>query len=83
MPTRLVEQDDRVSARRDGLRDLGEMQGHGLARAAGQDETCALAFSRADRSEDVGKGRALKVAAFKMRADALFMPVGALALSAG
>jgi hypothetical protein len=59
MPARLVEQDDRVSARRDGLRDLGEVQGHGLARAAGQDQTGALAFSRADRPEDVGRGRAL------------------------
>jgi hypothetical protein len=43
-----------VSARRDGLRDLGEVQGHSLARAARQDQTGALAFSRADRSEDVG-----------------------------
>jgi len=53
MPARLVEQDDRMSAGRDGLRDLGQVQGHRLARAAGQDQTGPLSFSRADRSEDV------------------------------
>src|SRR5215213_867885 len=59
MPARLVQQDDSVSAGRDRLRDLNEVQGHGLARAAGQDQTGAFAFRRADRSEDVGGGRAL------------------------
>jgi hypothetical protein len=54
MPTRLVEQDDRVSAGRDGLRNLVEVQAHRLGGAAGKDQTGALAFSRADRPEDVG-----------------------------
>jgi hypothetical protein len=54
MPTRLVEQDDRVSAGRDGLRNLAEVQAHRLGGAAGKDQTGALAFSRADRPEDVG-----------------------------
>ena len=59
LPARLVEQDDSVSAGRDRLRDLNEVQGHGLTGAAGQDQTGSLSFSRADRSEDVGRGRAL------------------------
>ena len=42
-----------MSAGRDGLRDLGQVQGHRLGRAAGQDQTGPLSFSRADRSEDV------------------------------
>ena len=44
-----------IGAGRHGLRDLGEVQGHGLARAAGQDQTGALALIRTDRSEDVGR----------------------------
>ena len=54
MPARLVEQEDGVSAGRDGWRDLGQMQGHRLARAARQDQTGPLSFGRADRPEDVG-----------------------------
>ncbi len=33
-------------AGRHGVRDLGEVQGHGFARAAGQDQTGALALIR-------------------------------------
>src|SRR3954453_1506534 len=54
MPSRLIEQDHGVGAGRDRLRDLGQVQAHALGRAAGQDETGALAFSRADRAENVG-----------------------------
>jgi hypothetical protein len=59
MPSRLVEQHHSMSPRRDRLRDLREMQAHALARAAGQDQARTLAVSRADRTEDVGRGRAL------------------------
>ena len=55
MPTRLVEQDDRVSARRDGLRNLAEVQAHRLGGAAGKDQAGALTVIRADRSENVGR----------------------------
>ena len=54
MPTRLVEQDDRVSAGRDGLRNLAEVQGHCLTGAAREDQASPLALSRADRPEEVG-----------------------------
>ena len=54
MPAGLVEQDDCVSARRNRLRDLGELQGHRLCGAAREDQASPLAFSRADRPEDVG-----------------------------
>src|SRR3954452_22410648 len=59
MPSRLVKQDHGVGAGRDRLRDLGQVQAHALGRAAGQDETGALAFAWADRAEDVGGLRAL------------------------
>jgi hypothetical protein len=55
MPARLVEQNHGMGAGRHGVRNLGEVQGHGLARAAGQDQTGALALIRTDRSEDVGR----------------------------
>jgi hypothetical protein len=59
MPTRLVEQNHRMSTRRNRLRDLGEVQAHGLCGAAGQNQAGALTVIRADRSEDVGRRRAL------------------------
>lgn len=59
MPAGLVEEEDGVSAWRDRLRDLGEVERHRLARAAGEDEPGALAICRADRAEDVGGLRAL------------------------
>ncbi len=37
------------------LRDLGQMQGHRLGRAARQYQTRAFALCRADRPEDVGR----------------------------
>ncbi len=41
---------------RDGLRDLVQVQGHALGRAAGQDQPRSFAVSRADGAEDVGRG---------------------------
>jgi hypothetical protein len=61
VPPGLVEEKDRVLARRDLARDFGEVQGHRRGVAAGQDERCALAVMRADGSEDVGGGGALIV----------------------
>jgi hypothetical protein len=51
----LIEQDDGMGAGRHGLRDLGEVQGHGLCGAAGQHQTGTLAVIRTDRPEDVGR----------------------------
>ena len=39
-----------------GLRDLGQVQIHARSGAAGQNQARALALSRADRPEDVGRG---------------------------
>jgi hypothetical protein len=61
MPSGLVEEKDRVLAGCNLGRDFGKVQGHRLGIAAGQDECCALAVVRADRSEDVGGGGALIV----------------------
>ena len=51
MPTGLVEEHDRVGAG-DRLRDLGQVQAHGLARAARQHQAGGLALIGADRPED-------------------------------
>ena len=59
MPTRLIEQQDGVASRRDLLGDFIEMQLHRLGVALGQDQADRLAFFRADRAEDVGRGGAL------------------------
>ena len=40
-------------------RDLGQVQGHRLGVATGQDERCTFAVVRAYGSEDVGRGGAL------------------------
>ena len=59
VPTGLIHQHDRVSARGHGERYLGEMQRHGLGIAEGQDEACSLAEFRADRAKDIGRFRPL------------------------
>jgi hypothetical protein len=59
MPTRLIEQQDGVASRRDLLGDFIEMQLHRLGVAPRQDQADRLAFFRADRAEDVGRGGAL------------------------
>jgi len=47
MPSGLVEEKDCMLARSDLVRDFGEVQGHRLGIAAGQDECCSLAVVRA------------------------------------
>jgi len=59
MPASLIHQDNRVSARGDGERYLGQMQRHGFGIAEGQHQPCALAVFRADRAEDIGRFRPL------------------------
>ena len=59
MPAGLVEDNDGMSARADFARDLGEMQVHGLGVAGRQDQGSSFAPLRADRPEDIGRGRAL------------------------
>jgi hypothetical protein len=44
---------------RDRLRDLVQVQGHALGRAAGQNQASTFAVSRADRAEEVGRRRSL------------------------
>ena len=51
----LIHQHDRVSARRDGKRHLGSVQGHGLGVAEGHNQPCALAIFQADRAGDMGR----------------------------
>ena len=59
MPACLIDKEDGVGSRRDGLCDLGEMQVHRFGVANRQDQGCALAIFRADGPEDVGGGGAL------------------------
>ena len=55
MPARLVHQDKGMRAGCNRLRDLLQVQRHPLGRAARQHQASALAVSRADRAEDVGR----------------------------
>ena len=57
MPAGLIEQQHRMSPRRDCLGDLGQMERHGLGRAARQNQAGAFALGRTDRSEDVRRSR--------------------------
>jgi hypothetical protein len=68
MPPGLIDDENRVSAGRDGLRDLGQVQVHRLDVAGRQDEGCAFALLRADRAEDVGRGGALVARRARARA---------------
>jgi len=56
MPARLVEDERRVCARRNGSGDLGEVQVHRLDVAGRQDEAGRLAVLRADSPKDIGGG---------------------------
>ena len=49
-----VHEDEGMCAWGDGLRDLVQVQGHALGRAAGQNQARAFALSRTDGPEDVG-----------------------------
>ena len=61
VPACLIDQEHRVSARRDGLGDFDEVQIHRLGIAGGQDEGCALAVLWTDCTEVVGGSGALVV----------------------
>ncbi len=61
MPSGLIEQEDGVSSRRDGLGDFCQMEGHRLGVAAGQDQAGTGAFGRADGPEDIGRACPLVV----------------------
>src|SRR4051794_27628386 len=63
MPPRLIEDEHRVRARTDLLRDFSEMQAHRSAVASWHDEPRTLAITRTDRAENVGGGGALIVTA--------------------
>ncbi len=59
MSSGLVEKDDGMGARFDGLRDIRQVERHGFAIASRQHQACALAFLGADGAEDVGRAGAL------------------------
>ena len=59
VPSGLIDQHDRVSARRDGERYFGQMQRHGFGITEGQDQSGTLALFWADRAKDVGRFRPL------------------------
>ena len=61
MPTGLIEDEDRVGARRDRGRDFLEVEGHGFGVAGRQDEPCAFPLDGADGPEDVGRACPLVV----------------------
>lgn len=55
MPSGLIHQEDGMSTRRDGERDLRQMQRHGGGVAKGQDQTGPFAQGRADRAEQIDR----------------------------
>ena len=59
VPSSLIEDDDGMGAGCHVERDLFEMHAHRLAVAAGHDDACSLAFSRADRTKDPCRGTPL------------------------
>jgi hypothetical protein len=59
MPSGFVEHEDGMTSWLDVLCDFVQMQLHRLDVAPGQDQADRLAFFRADRAEDVGRGSAL------------------------
>ena len=54
VPAGLIHEQDGMGALRDGLRDLGQMQGHGRGVAEGQNKARALALFGADGAEEIG-----------------------------
>jgi hypothetical protein len=68
VPACLIDQKHRMSARRDGLGDLGEVQIHGFRIAGGQDEGCALSLLWTDRAEDIGGSGPLIAGCMRTRA---------------
>ena len=68
VPSCPVEDDNAVRAGVYCEADLGEMGVHGVRVGPGHDKACRLAFLRADRSEDIGRGRALVLGRRRARA---------------
>jgi hypothetical protein len=59
MPSGLIQQQERMLARRDLCGDFGQMQTHRLAVAVGQDQSGAFSVAGTDGAEDVGRSGAL------------------------
>ena len=55
MPPGLIHDHHSMGAKRHGSSDFSKMQVHRIGIAERQDEPCALAKGRADRSKDVGR----------------------------
>src|SRR3954469_17474623 len=68
MPARLIHQDKGMRPGCDRLRNLLQVQGHALRRAAGQNQARAFALSRTDGPEDVGRGGPLVLGGGRARA---------------
>jgi hypothetical protein len=81
MPAGLIDQHHGMRFRRDLGGDFGEMEGHRLGVALGHDQADRLAFFRADRAEDVGRGGA-RVARRRRPRSALCRTSGDLVLRA-
>jgi len=63
----LVDEQRRVSTRRDRIRDLGQVEVHGVAVAMRQHQGGTLAVLGADRTENIGRCRALVVSGDRPR----------------
>src|SRR3954468_5521607 len=68
MPARLVHQDEGMRPGCNRLRNLLQVQGHALGRAAGQNQARALALGRTDGPEEVGRGGPLVLGGGRARA---------------
>ncbi len=79
MPAGLIEQDNAMSPRFDGLGNFCQVERHGLCVAAGQHQAGALALLGADGAEDVGRSGAL-IARCRGAGAALGPPAGDLVL---
>jgi len=55
MPPGLIQQQHRMPTWLDHPRDLGQVQAHSRSVAEGQNQSCALAITRADGAKDVGR----------------------------
>jgi hypothetical protein len=67
VPSGLVDKQRGVSPRRDRIRDLGQVEVHGVAVAVWQHQGGALAVLGADSTENIGRCRALVVSGDRPR----------------
>lgn len=67
VPSGLIDEQHRVSPRRYRVRDLGQVEVHGVGVAVGQHQSRALAILGTDRTEDIGRCRALVVSSDRPR----------------